>query len=91
MSRAARVCDAGAVNVHRIRFEGPTALAVGVATALADADGVDLTSSASPTALGDGAVALEMVVEATDDDAAAAVDAIRRDLPAGASIERSPG
>lgn len=79
--------NAGAVNAHRIRFEGPAALAVGVATALADADGVELTSSEPPSALDGGKVRLDVVVDGRDEDVVAAVSAIGGDLPAGASLE----
>ena len=74
------------MTVHHIRFEGPAALAVRVATALADADGVDLTSSAAPTALDAGRVRLDVTVTGTDSDVARAVTAIEDDLPRGASL-----
>jgi len=80
------VCDAGAVTVYRIRFEGPAALAVRVATALADADGVELTSSEQPSILDDHTVELNLSVDATQDAVAAAVAAINDELPDGASI-----
>ena len=88
MSRAAaRMRDCGTVTAHRIRFEGPAAIAVGVATTLADADGVDLISSDPPSALADGSVGLDVAVEGPRDDVAAAVERIRGGLPKGASIE----
>jgi hypothetical protein len=74
------------VSVHRIRFVGPAALAVQVATALADAEGVDLRSSEQPTILDGGTVELDVSVDGTADDVAAAVSAIRDGLPDGASI-----
>ena len=80
------MCDAGAVTVYRIRFEGPAALAVRVATALADADGVELTSSEQPSILDDHTVELNLSVDATQDAVAAAVAAINDELPDGASI-----
>jgi len=80
------VCDAGAVTVYRIRFEGPAALAIRVATALADADGVELTSSEQPSILDDHTVELNLSVDATQDAVAAAVAAINDELPDGASI-----
>ena len=49
----AYVWNAGAVTVHRIRYTGPPALAVGVATLLADADGVDMISSHQPLLVDD--------------------------------------
>jgi len=74
------------VTVYRIRFEGPAALAVRVATALADADGVELTSSEQPSILDDHTVELNLSVDATQDAVAAAVAAINDELPDGASI-----
>ena len=73
--------------VHRIRFEGPAALTVGVATALADADGVDLVSAEAPSLLDDGRVGLDVAVEGTPDAVAAAVANLRERLPEGAAVE----
>jgi hypothetical protein len=75
------------VTVYKIRFEGPAALAVGVATALADADGVDLTSSSPPSAVGEHTVELKLSAEGPRDAVTAAVSSIRGGLPDGASIE----
>ena len=71
---------------YRIRFEGPSGLAVQVATELAAADGLDLTSSTPPAPLGDATFALEMTVEGTPDAVTTAVDRVRGELPDGASI-----
>jgi hypothetical protein len=88
MSRAGEwTCDCGTVTVHRIRFEGPAAIAVGVATTLADADGVDLISSDPPASAHGGAVELDVSVEGPLDAVRAAVKHIRDGLPDGASIE----
>jgi hypothetical protein len=81
------VWNAGGVTVYRIRFEGPAALAMGVATALADADGVDLTSSKQPSILDKNTVELSVSVEGNRDAVARAVATIRDELPDGASIE----
>jgi hypothetical protein len=75
------------VTVHRIRFEGPTALVVGVVTALADADGVELVSSEPPSILGDGRVGLDVAVDGEPDAVAAAVAGLRERLPDGASVQ----
>ena len=48
------------VTTYRVRFEGPVGLALRVATALADADGVDLTSSEAPTPKASGLVGLDV-------------------------------
>ena len=75
------------MTVQRIRFEGPAALAVGVATALADADGVDLVSSEPPSILDDGRVGLDVALEGAPEAIAAAVASLRERLPEGASVE----
>jgi hypothetical protein len=75
------------VDQHRVRFVGPTALALRVATTLADADGVELISSDQPVTLGHGTVALNVMVEAELDAVVEAVAGIRREMPAQAFIE----
>lgn len=74
------------MTIYRIRFEGPAALAVRVATALADADGVDLTRSGQPKMLGENTVELDLSVEGTRDAVAVAVSTISDELPDGASF-----
>jgi hypothetical protein len=75
------------VTTYRIRFEGPTTLALRVATALADADGVDLTASEAPAARASGLVGLDVTVEGLPDDVIAAVGGVRSWLPKDASID----
>jgi hypothetical protein len=75
------------VTVYRIRFEGPASLALSVATALADADGVELISSEAPTVLAGNTVALDVAVEGAPDSVGDAVTGIRDGLPSGATIE----
>jgi hypothetical protein len=75
------------VTIYRIRFEGPTGLALRVATALADADGVDLTSSDAPAPRASGLVGLDVTVEGLPDDVIAAVGGVRAWLPKTASID----
>ena len=75
------------MTVYKIRFEGPAVLAVGVATALADADGVDLTSSSQPSILDANTVELHLTAEGPRESVAGAVARIRDGLPDGASIE----
>jgi hypothetical protein len=75
------------VTVYRIRFVGPATLALGVATALADADGVELISSDAPSMLPGDTVGLEVAVEGTLDAVVDAVADIRSGMPTGASIE----
>jgi shikimate kinase len=81
------VWNAGAVTAYRIRLTGPAALVVRLATELADADGVELTSSEQPTIAGESSVELGVSVEGTHDDVTRAVSNIRDELPKGASIE----
>ena len=80
-------CNAGRMPNYRVRLAGPAAITLRLATTLADADGVDLTSSEQPVALADGTVALNVVVEGTFDDVSDAVAGIRGDLPSDASID----
>ena len=75
------------MTAYRVRFEGPAALAVGVATALADADGVELISSEPPSNRGPSTLRLDVAVEGTSEAVAAAVAGIRDGLPHGASLE----
>ena len=75
------------MTVYKIRFEGPAAIAVGVATALADADGVDLTSSSQPAILDENTVELHLTVEGARESVVDAVAGIRDGLPDAASIE----
>ena len=75
------------MTVYKNRFEGPAAIAEGVATALADADGVDLTSSSQPSILDANTVELHLTAEGPRESVAGAVARIRDGLPDGASIE----
>jgi hypothetical protein len=79
--------NAGAVTVYKIKYAGPAGLVVGVATALADADGVELTSSAQPSKVDENTVALNVSVEGKRDAVAVALSRISAELPDGASIE----
>ena len=74
-----------------MRFEGPAALTLTVATSLADAAGVELVSSEQPVALDGTTVALDVVVEGAFDAVADAVGTIRGGMPTGASIELADG
>jgi hypothetical protein len=80
-------CDAGNVTSYRVRFEGPSDLALRFATALADADGVELISSDEPVPLDHGTVALDVTVQGEFDAVADAVATVRGGMPAVASIE----
>ncbi len=74
------------MSVYRVRFEGPSALALATATALADADGVDLVSSATAPNASNHTVRVDLDVEGTFDAVTDALDDIRRDLDGGATI-----
>ena len=76
---------------YRVRFEGPAAFALSVATALAEAEGVELTSSDQPVTLDGNIVALIVTVEGAFDAVADAVASIRGGMPTEASIEISSG
>jgi len=70
-----------------ITFTGPADDALGVVTRLADADGVDLTSSEAPVPNGDGTVSVTVTVEGDDATVADAVARIDADLPSGATLD----
>ena len=75
------------MTAYKIKFVGPATLAIDVATALADADGVELISSATPSAVDEHTVDLNFSAEGTRDDVTAAVSSIGDTLPDGATIE----
>ena len=79
------------MTAYRVRFQGPAALTVRIATALADADGVELISSDQPVVVDDSTVALNVSVKGAFDAIADAVAGIRGGLPSGASIEIAGG
>jgi hypothetical protein len=74
------------VTTYRVRLEAPTALALQMVTALANADGVDLVSSGHPSRHGDGVVELLVEVDATRPAVDKAMRDIRAGLPDGASV-----
>src|SRR4051812_7647293 len=81
------VWHAMAMTVYRIRIEGPAAIAVRVATELADAPGVELISSERPSIVDENTAKLDVSVEGTREDVEAAVSKIGDGLPDGASID----
>jgi hypothetical protein len=80
-------CDAGHVTNYPVRIEGPAELTLNIATALADADGVDLIASDQPVTVDEIRVALNVTVNGAFDDVADAVASIRGRMPTGVSIE----
>jgi len=79
--------EAGQVTSFSVKYVGPAAQALHVATALADADGVELMSSDRPVTVDVQTVALNVRVEGAFDEVADAVTRLRGEIPAGASIE----
>ena len=76
---------------HQVTYEGPPSLAVSVATLLADAEGIELTSAAKPEYTGDPPESVEparlvLTVEGTTEAVTAAVASIDAGLPADARI-----
>ena len=72
---------------HQVTYEGPSALAVQVATLLADAEGIDLRSAARQDATdGSAETVLVLTIEATTEAVTAAVGAIDAQLPADARL-----
>jgi hypothetical protein len=78
--------DAGAVSAHRIDYTGPSSFAVSAARLLADADGVELTSSQPPKRIDEENVELSVTVEGETDEVLDAVASVRAVLPDGAAI-----
>lgn len=76
------------MTAHRITYEGPVEFAMEAATALADAEGVELRSANRPEPF-DGQpdrVRLALSVEGDPADVVAAVRAVGGGLPAGAGL-----
>jgi hypothetical protein len=75
------------VTSHQVTYQGPSALAVQVATLLADADGIDLTSAAKQDDPGGSAeTVLVLDLEGSTEAVTAAVGSIQAQLPADARI-----
>jgi len=77
------------VTAFRITYEGPASFAVRAATLLADAEGVELTSSEPPEHRGgDGStVRLALTAEGSADAVLDAVRGLRDQLAPGARVE----
>jgi hypothetical protein len=82
-----RVREAGHVSSFSVKYVGPAAQALHVATVLADADGVELVSSDRPVTVEEDVVALSVKVEGAFDEVADAVARLRAEIPSGASID----
>jgi hypothetical protein len=80
------------VPVYRINYEGPSTHAVEAARLLAEADGIELTSSQPPERRGgQTTVLLQLTVEGTDDAVLDAVAMVRGSLPPDARVEIATG
>ena len=75
------------MTTHQVTYRGPSTFAVRAAALLADAPGVELTSATRTDDPSDDSVALALTIEGTDEAVAAAVDAVRAELPAGATLD----
>ncbi len=75
----------------RISYEGPRSFAVRAATLLAEADGIELTSSEPPARRDGDSVMLALTVEATTQAIDDALRALASQLPPDATmrLERS--
>jgi hypothetical protein len=74
------------VTSFRISYEGPRSFAVRAATLLAEAEGVELTSSEPPARRDGDSVVLALTVEATAQAVDDALSAIAPQLPSGATM-----
>ena len=70
----------------RISYEGPRSFAVRAATLLAEAAGIELTSSEPPARRDEDSVMLALTVEATAEDVEDALSTIVTQLPRGATM-----
>jgi hypothetical protein len=75
------------VTTHQVTYRGPSTFAVRAAALLADTPGLELTSASRTDDPSDDSVALKLTIEATNEAMAAAVDAVRQELPAGATLD----
>ncbi len=71
---------------HQVRYEGPSALAVQVATLLADAEGIDLMSAERQDTDGSNETVLVLTIDGTTEAVTAAVGSIGTGLPEAARI-----
>jgi hypothetical protein len=77
------------VTTHEVTYRGPSTFAVQAAALIADAAGVELTSAARADDDGspDDIVELVLTIEATPEAFAGALDAVRAELPPGATVD----
>ena len=75
------------MTTHLVTYRGPSTFAVRAAALLADAAGVELTSANRTDDPSHESVALALTLQGADAAVAAAVDAVRQELPAGATLD----
>ena len=75
------------MTTHQVTYRGPSTFAVRAAAMLADAAGLELTSANRTDDPSDDSVALALTVEGTPEAVAAAIDTVREELPAGATLD----
>ena len=77
------------MTTHQVTYRGPSSFAVRAAALLADTDGLELTSAnrTDDPAAPEETVALELTIRGTDEAVAAAIEAVREELPAGATLD----
>jgi hypothetical protein len=77
------------VTTHQVTYRGPSTFAVRAAALLADSPGVELTSATRADDAGapEEQAVLILALDAADEDLSAAVEAVRAELPAGATLQ----
>jgi hypothetical protein len=77
------------VTTHQVTYRGPSTFAVRAAALLADSAGVELTSATRADAAdaSEEQAVLVLMLEATEEAVSGAVEAVRAELPAGATLE----
>lgn len=75
------------MTTHQVTYRGPSTFAVRAAALLADAAGLELTSAQRTDDASDESVALALTLEGSDEAVAAAIESVRGEMPAGATVE----
>lgn len=75
------------MTTHQVTYRGPSTFAVRAAALLADSEGLELRSANRTDDPSDGSVALELTIEGTDEAVAEGIDAVREEMPAGATLD----
>lgn len=75
------------MTTTQVTYRGPAEFAVRAAALLADTAGVELRSANRTDDPTDGLVALVLTIDGPEEALAAAVDSVRAELPAGATLD----